>query len=52
MLKTTQVEGIPTKIAKENLDVFATFLGKDINTYIKKGEFRDKPKTVDINTDS
>ena len=46
--KTTQLEGIPTKIVKENLNIFATFLAKDINKCIRKGEFTDKLKTVDI----
>ena len=38
-LKTTQLEGINENIVKENLNVFATFLVKDINTCIKNGEF-------------
>ena len=46
--KTTQLEGIPTKIAKENLNIFATFLAKDINKCIRKREFPDKLKTADI----
>ena len=46
--KTTQLEGIPTKIVKENLNIFATFLAKDINKCIRKGEFPDKLKTADI----
>ena len=45
MSKTTQLEGFPTKIVKEK---FATFLVKDINTCIRKGEFPDKLKTADI----
>ena len=48
MLKTTQLEGIHAKIVKENLNTFATFLVKDINTCIKKGEFSDKLKAGDI----
>ena len=44
MSKTTQLEEIPTKIVKENLNIFATFLVKDINTCIRKGEFPDKLK--------
>ena len=35
MSKTIQLEGIPTKIVKENLNVLATFLVKDINKYSK-----------------
>ena len=35
MSKTTQLEGIPKKIVKENLNVLATFLVKDINKYSK-----------------
>ena len=42
MSKTTRSEGIPTKIVKENLNIFAAFLVKNINTCIKKGEFPDK----------
>ena len=48
MSKTTQLEGIPTKIVMENLNIFATFLVKDINTCIRKGEFLDKLETADI----
>ena len=48
MSKPTQYEEISTKIAKENLNVFATFLVKNINTCIIKGDFRDQLKTVDI----
>ena len=48
MSKITQVERIPTKIVKENLNIFATFLVKDINTCIRKGEFPDKMKAADI----
>ena len=48
MSKSTQLEGIPTKIAKENLNIFTTFLAEDINTCIRKGEFPDKLKTADI----
>ena len=48
MSKTTQLEGIPTKIVKENLNIFATFLVKDINTCTRKGKLSDKLKTADI----
>ena len=48
MSKTTQLEGIPPKIGKENLHSFATFLVKDINTRTRKGEFSDKLKTAGI----
>ena len=44
MSKTTQLEGILTKIVKENLNIFAKFLVKDI----RKGEFPDQLKTADI----
>ena len=47
MSRATQLEGIPTKIVKENLNIFATFLVKDRNTF-RKGEFRDKLKMADI----
>ena len=46
--KTTQLEGIPTKFLKENLNIFATFLAKDINKCMRQGEFPDKLKTADI----
>ena len=36
------------KILKENLDVFATFLVQGIFTCIRKGEFPEKLKTVDV----
>ena len=48
MSKKTKLEGIPTKIVKENLHIFATFLAKDINKCIRKGEFSDNLKTADI----
>ena len=48
MPKTIQSEGITAKIVKENLDVFATFLVQGIFTCIRKGEFPEKLKTVDI----
>ena len=48
MSKTTQCEGIPTKVVKENLNIFATFLAKDINKFIRKGELPAKLKTTDI----
>ena len=51
MSKTTQLEGIPTKIAKENLDVCITFLVKDIDTCVKKGEFPSEPKISEHNAD-
>ena len=42
------MEGIPSKVVIENLNAFARFLVKNINTRIKKGEFFDKLKTADI----
>ena len=48
MSKKTQCEGSPTKIMKENLNIFATFLANDINKFIRKGEFPAKLKTADI----
>ena len=48
MSKITQLEGIPTKTVKENLNIFATFLVKDINACIRMGEFPDKLKAADI----
>ena len=46
--KTTQLEGIPTKVVKGNLNISATFLVKDINKCIRKVESPDKLKTTDI----
>ena len=46
--KATHLEGIPTIIVKENLHISATFLVKDINTCIRKGEFAVKLKTTYI----
>ena len=48
MSKTTQLEGIPTKLVTENLNFFATFLVKDTNTCIRKGEFHNQLKTADL----
>ena len=55
MSKITQLKGIPTKIVKETLNVFATFLNvfatflvQDTDTCIRKGEFPDKLETADI----
>ena len=42
------MERIPSKVVMKNLNAFATFLVKSINTRIKKGEFFDKLKTADI----
>ena len=44
MSKATQLEGILIKIVKENINIFAKFLVKDI----RKGEFPDQLKTADI----
>ena len=51
MSKTTQLQEIPAKIVEENLNVFAIFSVKDINTCIKQREFPDKLKTADITID-
>ena len=48
MSKKIQLEGIPKKIVKVILNVFATFLDKDINTCIRKGELTVKLKTAGI----
>ena len=48
MSKTTHLEGIPTKIVKENLNILASFSVKDINTCIREAEFPDKLKMADI----
>ena len=48
MSKTTQVEEIPAKIVKENLNVLTTSLVKDINICIVKWEFPDKLKMADL----
>ena len=42
------MEGISTKIVRENLNIFATFLVKDINSCIKKGEFFDNLETDEM----
>ena len=42
---------IPTKTVRDNLNVFATFLVKDINSWIKKEKFPDNLKTDDITPD-
>ena len=44
MSKTFQLERIPTTIVNENLNIFATFLLKDRNTCIRKGESSYKLK--------
>lgn len=49
MSKTIQLDGSPTKIVIQNLNVFfSKLLVKDINTYIKKAEFSDKLKTANV----
>ena len=48
MPKTNQLEGIPTKVVREYLTIFAAFLVKDINICIRKGEVSDRLKTADI----
>ena len=48
MSKTTRLEGIATKILKENSNVFATFLVKNIKACIKRREFPDKLKTAEF----
>ena len=40
------MEGILSKIKMENLNIFATFLVKDITTCIRKIKFPDKLKTA------
>ena len=42
------MEGISTKIVRGNLNVFATFLVKDINSCIKNGEFVDNLETDEM----
>ena len=48
MSKTTQLGGVLAKVAKENLNVFATFLVNDLNTCVEKRTFPDKMKTADL----
>ena len=48
MSKTTQLEWIPTKIVKKNLNIFGAFLVKDINRCIRKRKFLEKLKTAYI----
>ena len=35
-------------MVKENLNVFAIFSVKDVNTYVEKGEFPDELKAAKI----
>ena len=46
--KATQLNEIPTKNVKRNVNFFATFSVKDINTCIKKREISDKLKASEI----
>lgn len=47
--QTTGLEEIPTKIVRENSNVSATFLVKDIHICIRMAKFLEKPKVADIN---
>ena len=46
--KTSQSSDIPTKIIKENFDIFAEFLWKRINSSIKSSIFPPCFKSADV----
>ena len=47
-LKATQSNGIPTKVIKENYDIFATFITENFNNMIENSVFPDSFKQADI----
>ena len=46
--KASQSSDIPTKIIKENVDIFAEFLWKNINSLIKSSTFPSCSKSADV----
>ena len=46
--KASQSQDIPTKIIKENVDIFAEFLWKSINSLIKSSIFPSCLKSADM----
>ena len=46
--KASQSSDIPTKIIKENVDIFAEFLWKSINSSIKSSTFPSRLKSADV----
>ena len=46
--KASQSSNIPTKTIKENVDIFAEFLGKSINSSIKSSTFPSCLKSADV----
>ena len=46
--KASQSQDIPTKIIKENVDIFAEFLWKSINSLIKSSTFPSCLKSADV----
>ena len=48
MNKASQSSDIPTKIIKENVDIFAEFLWKSINSSIKSSTFPSCLKLADV----
>ena len=48
MNKASQSSDIPTKIIKENVDIFAEFLWKSINSSIKSSTFPSCFESADV----
>ena len=46
--KATQSNDIPTKVIKENYDIFATFITENFNNMIENSVFPDSLKQADI----
>ena len=46
--KASQRSDIPTKIIKENIDIFGDFIGKSYNNTIKASQFYQNLKLADI----
>ena len=46
--KATQSNDIPTKVIKQNCDVFATFITENFNNMIENSDFPDSLKQADI----
>ena len=46
--KATQSNDVPTKVLKENYDIFATFVTENVNNMIENSVFPDSFKQADI----
>ena len=46
--KATQSNDVPTKVLKENYDIFATFITENVNNMIENSVFPDSFKQADI----